>query len=193
MDSVNGLPTKQPCGLSRGGARLCRHRCLQPSDSAHGRRIKRATTAQKLLRYALAPPIHAGRRACPPWWTDSQLFAGSGQGRMTSSFEAIVGARDGASHSRRQGLPASLREHPGSRAHGVIVSVTEGSKAVSQSSLRAHLRPGKSSSVHSEVATSFSASNAVPFCSMKYTARASFAARMALPLNLPRLATRRSA
>ena len=80
LNSVKGLPTKQPYGLSRARFRY-------GSDPAHGRHIKRVTAAQNILWFALTPPIHRESGLVPT--RDSQFLAGSGQGRMTSSFKAM--------------------------------------------------------------------------------------------------------
>ena len=72
------------------GSAGAEHRRL--SGSTHSRRIKRATAAQKTLRFALAPPIHEDLRACLERFRarGSQLLASSDQGRMTSSFKAML-------------------------------------------------------------------------------------------------------
>jgi len=91
------------------------------SGSAHGRRIERATAAQKTLGFALAPPIQTRMRvcadvfgrACGPDAQHSQFLAGSGQGRMTSSFEALSRPETERPIQAALGLPVDPRERAG--------------------------------------------------------------------------------
>ena len=68
------------------------HRDQRLSGSSHSRRIKRATAVQKLLWFALAPPIHEEVRACPNTLSRSvvPVFCGLGPGAEYLIIQSYV-------------------------------------------------------------------------------------------------------
>ena len=134
------VPAKQPCGLNRARA--------SGASPALGPGPLRVGTAQKCLRFALIPPIHAegGFIRCAACARRvSQFFAGSDQGRMASSLDVMnKGPETQRPIPSRQGLPVFPREPSGSMAHRCAFSVLCGDDhGLPSWALRAHLRPGK--------------------------------------------------